>query len=88
MKRARSTEEQTIGVLKEQEAGARTGDLARKHGVSEATLCNWKAKYGGLDVSEAKLLRQLEDENGKLKRLLADAMLDASALRELLSKKW
>ena len=88
MKRARFTEEQIIGVLKEQEAGAKTGDLARKHGVSEATLYNWKAKYGGLDVSEAKRLRQLEDENGKLKRLLADAMLDASALRELLSKKW
>ena len=88
MKRARFTEEQIIGVLKEHEAGGKTGDLARKHGVSEATLYNWKAKYGGLDVSEAKRLKQLEDENGKLKRLLADAMLDASALRELLSKKW
>ena len=88
MKRARFTEEQIIGVLKEHEAGAKTGDLARKHGISEATLYNWKARYGGLDVSEAKRLKQLEDENGKLKRLLADAMLDASALRELLSKKW
>ena len=88
MKRARFTEEQIIGVLREHEAGAKTGDLARKHGISEATLYNWKARYGGLDVSEARRLKQLEDENGKLKRLLADAMLDASALRELLSKKW
>jgi putative transposase len=88
MKRARFTEEQIIGVLKEHEAGAKTVDLARKHGVSEATLYNWKSKYGGMDVSEAKRLKQLEDENGKLKKLLAEAMLDASALRELLSKKW
>jgi len=86
MKRARFTEEQIIGVLKEHEAGAKTADLARKHGVSEATLYNWKSKYGGMDVSEAKRLKQLEDENGKLKKLLAEAMLDASALRELLSK--
>jgi hypothetical protein len=67
--------------------GAKTADLARKHGVSEATLYNWKAKYGGLDVSEAKRLKQLEDENAKLKKLLAEQMLDAAALRELLSKK-
>ena len=86
MKRARFTEEQIIGVLREHEAGAKTSDLARKHGVSEATIYNWKAKFGGMDVSEAKRLRQLEDENAKLKRLLADAMLDGSALRELLSK--
>ena len=88
MKRARFTEEQIIGVLREHEAGSKTADLARKHGVSEATLYNWKSKYGGLDVSEAKRLKQLEDENSKLKKLLAEAMLDASALRELLSKKW
>ena len=88
MKRKRFTEEQIIGVLREQEAGAKTGDLARKHGVSEATLYNWKAKFGGMDVSDARRLKALEDENGKLKRLLADSMLDASALRELLAKKW
>jgi len=88
MKRSRFTEEQIIGVLKEHEAGAKTGDLAREHGVSEATLYNWKAKYGGMDVSEAKRLRQLEDENAKLKKLLAEQMLDAAALRELLAKKW
>jgi putative transposase len=75
MKRARFTEEQIIGVLKEHEAGAKTADLARKHGVSEATLYNWKAKYGGLDVSEAKRLKQLEDENAKLKKLLAEQMV-------------
>jgi putative transposase len=88
MKRARFTEEQIIGVLKEHEAGAKTTDLARKYGVSEATLYNWKAKFGGMDVSEAKRLKQLEDENAKLKKLLAEQMLDVAAMRELLSKKW
>jgi len=86
MKRKRFTEEQIIAVLKEHEAGMKTGDLARKHGISEATLYNWKAKFGGLEVSEAKRLKALEDENSKLKKLLADAMLDISALKELLSK--
>ena len=88
MKRKRFTEEQIIAVLKEHEAGMKTADLARRHGISEARLYNWKAKFGGMDVSEAKRLRALEDENGKLKRLLVDAMLDNAALKDLLSKKW
>ena len=73
-------------MLKEHEAGVKTADLARKHGISEATICNWKAKFGGMDVSEAKRLRALEEENAKLKKLLAEQMLDTAALRELLSK--
>ena len=86
MKRTRFTEEQIIGMLKEAEAGAKTADLARRHGVSEATIYNWKAKYGGLEVSEARRLRELESENAKLKRLLADTMLDNVALKDLLGK--
>lgn len=86
MKRTRFSEEQIIGVLKEAEAGAKTADLARRHGVSEATIHHWKAKYRGLKVSEAKRLRSLKDENGRLKRLLADAMLDNAALKDLLTK--
>lgn len=88
MKRNRFTEEQIIGVLKEHDLGAKAADICRKHGISEATFYNWKAKFGGMDVSEAKRLRALETENGKLKRLLADAMLDNVALKDLLSKKW
>lgn len=88
MKRKRFSEEPIIGLLKEAEAGAKTADLARRHGVSDATIYNWKAKYGGLEVSEARLLRELEGENAKLKLLLADAMVDNVALRDLLSKKW
>ena len=88
MKRSRFTEDQIIGVLKEHELGAKTADLCRKHGISEATFYNWKSKFGGMDVSEAKRLKALETENSKLKRLLADAMLDNAALKDLLSKKW
>ena len=88
MKRKRFTEEQIIAVLKEHELGAKTADLCRKHGISEATFYNWKSKFGGMDVSEAKRLKSLETENAKLKRLLADAMLDNAALKDLLSKKW
>ncbi|MGC2110863.1 MAG: IS3 family transposase [Candidatus Korobacteraceae bacterium] len=87
MKRKRFTEEQIIGVLKEHELGAKTADVCRKHGISEATFYNWKSKFGGMDVSEAKRLKQLADENGKLKKLLADAMLDNAALKDLLFKK-
>jgi len=88
MKQKRFTEEQIIGILREQEAGAKVADLARKYAVSEATLYNWKAKFGGMDVSEAKRLKALEEENARLKKLLADQMLDVAALRELLAKKW
>lgn len=88
MKRKRFTEEQIIGILKEHDLGAKTADLCRKHGISEATFYNWKSKFGGMDLSEAKRLKQLQDENGKLKKLLADAMLDNAALKDLLSKKW
>ena len=88
MKRSRFTEEQIVAMLREQEAGVATADLCRKHGVSSATFYKWKAKYGGLDVSDAKRLKGLEDENAKLKRLLADAMLDKVGLKELLAKKW
>ena len=88
MKRSRFSEEQIIVILKEQEAGVPVSELCRKHGVSDASIYKWKAKYGGMDVSEAKRLKALEDENAKLKRMLADAMLDNVALKDLLGKKW
>lgn len=88
MKAKRFTEEQIIGILKEADAGAVVLDLCRRHGMSSATFYAWKAKYGGLEVSEAKRLKALEDENARLKRLLADAMLDNAGLKELLGKRW
>ena len=88
MKRKEFSEEQIIGILKEAEAGAVVTDLCRRHGMSSATYYAWKAKYGGLEVSEARRLKALEDENARLKRLLADAMLDNAGLKDLLAKKW
>ena len=87
MKRSRFSDEQIIGILKEQEAGAATADVCRRHGISGATFYKWKAKFGGLEVSEAKRLRTLEEENGKLKKLLAEAMLDIAVLKDISSKK-
>ena len=88
MKRSRFTEEQIIGILREQEAGMKTADVCRKHGISEATLYKYKAKFGGMDVSDARKLKALEDENAKLKKLLAEAMLDNAMLKDIASKKW
>lgn len=88
MKSSRFSEEQIIGILKEHDAGATAADLGRRHGISRTVIYKWKARYGGLDVSEAKRLRTLEEENSKLKRLLADSMLDNAALKDLLGKKW
>jgi putative transposase len=86
MKGSRFSEEQIIGILREQEAGAKTQEVCRRHGISDATFYKWKAKYGGLDVSEARRLKSLEDENRRLKKLLAEAMLDNAALKDLLGK--
>lgn len=88
MKRSKFTEEQIIGAIKQHEAGSKTQDICRKLGVSEQTFYKWKSKFGGMDISEAKRLRALEEENAKLKRLLADQLLDNAALKDLLSKKW
>jgi putative transposase len=88
MKRSRFTEEQIIGMLREQEAGMSTANVCRKHGISSATFYKWKAKYGGLEVSDARRLRALEGENAKLKKLLAEAMLDNAILKDVAAKKW
>jgi putative transposase len=88
MRLSRFSEEQIIAILREQEAGAATADVCRKHGISSATFYKWKARYGGLDVSDARRLKTLEDENARLKKLLADAMLDNAMLKEVASKKW
>lgn len=88
MKRSRFSEEQIIAVLKEQEAGMATADVCRRHGISSATFYKWKAKYGGLEVSDARRLRSLEEENARLKRLLADVMLDNAMLKEISAKKF
>jgi putative transposase len=88
MKRSKFTEEQIIGILREQDAGAKTAELCRRHGISSATFYAWKAKFGGMEVSDAKRLKALEDENARLKRLLAESLLDQAALKDLLSRKW
>jgi putative transposase len=88
MRASRFTDEQIIGILREQDAGAKTADVCRRYGISSATFYKWKAKYGGLDVSDAKRLRALEAENTRLKKLLADAMLDNAMLKEIATKKW
>ena len=88
MKSSRFSEEQIIGILKQSEAGAKTSELCRQHGISTATFYGWRSKYGGLEVSEAKRLKQLEEENGKLKRIVADQALDITMLKDLVGKKW
>jgi len=88
MKRSRFSEEQIIAILREQEAGSPTADVCRKHGVSSATFYKWKAKFGGLDVSDARRLKALEEENAKLKKLLAETMLDIAILKDINSRKW
>ena len=88
MRKSRFTEEQIIGFIKEHERGLATGDLCRKHGISPASFYKWKAKFGGMDVSDAKRLKALEAENSKLKKLLAETMLDNAVLKDINSKKW
>jgi putative transposase len=88
MRGSRFKEEQIIGILREQEAGSATAEVCRKHGISSATFYKWKARYGGMDVSDARRLKALEDENAKLKKLLAEAMLDNVMLKDIAAKKW
>jgi putative transposase len=88
MRRSRFSEEQIIAILREQESGVSTADVCRRHGISSATFYKWKARFGGMEVSEARRLKALEDENARLKRLLADAMLDNAMLRDVAAKKW
>jgi len=88
MKGKRYTQEQIIGILKAHEAGAKVADLVRKHGISEQSFYRWKSKYGGMEVSDAKRLKELEQENSRLKKLLAEAELDKAMLKDVLSKKW
>ena len=88
MRKSRFTDEQVIAIIREQEAGAATSDVCRRHGVSSATFYKWKTKFGGMDVSDAKRLRALEDENAKLKKLLAESMLDIAILKDVNSRKW
>lgn len=88
MKRTRFTEEQIIGILREQEAGQKTADVCRRHGIREGTFYKWKSKFGGKDVSDAKRLKTLEAENARLKKLLAETMLDNAMLKDINSKKW
>ena len=88
MKSKRFTEEQIIGILKQAQAGMKIVDLCRLHGISDATFYNWRSKYGGMEVSDAKRLKTLEAENQKLKQMLADTMLENQAIKDVLSKKW
>ena len=88
MKRSRFSEEQIIGILKEHQAGMPPGELCRKHSISDATFYTWRKKYGGMSVSDAKRLKALEEENAKLKKLLAEQMMDVSTLREMLTKNF
>ena len=88
MKKSRFTDEQIIGMIKEQESGLPTAEVCRKHGISSASFYKYKAKFGGLDVSDARKLKALEDENAKLKKLLAEQMLDNAVLKDINSKKW